>query len=104
MLSIRCLDEGIDIPKISHAVILASSKNPRQFIQRRGRVLRIDGVKQKAVIYDFFCLPPGDTQKFADSLLKNELARALEFSDSALNKSTSLQLVRDALLKRRNKF
>ena len=51
-------------------------------------MLRIQ-VKQKAVIYDFFCLPPGDTQKFADSLLKNELARALEFSDSALNKSTT---------------
>ena len=47
MLSIRCLDEGVDIPKISHAVIIASSQNPRQFIQRRGRVLRRDGVKLK---------------------------------------------------------
>ena len=38
LLSIKCLDEGVDIPKISHAIIAASSQNPRQFIQRRGRV------------------------------------------------------------------
>lgn len=41
LVSIKCLDEGVDIPKVSHALILASSQNPRQFIQRRGRVLRI---------------------------------------------------------------
>jgi superfamily II DNA or RNA helicase len=40
LVSIRCLDEGVDIPAVSHALILASSQNPRQFIQRRGRVLR----------------------------------------------------------------
>ncbi len=40
LVSIRCLDEGVDIPDVSHALILASSQNPRQFIQRRGRVLR----------------------------------------------------------------
>ena len=42
LLSIRCLDEGVDIPSVSHALILASSQNPREFIQRRGRVLRTD--------------------------------------------------------------
>ena len=40
LVSIRCLDEGVDIPAVSHALILASSQNPRQFIQRRGQVLR----------------------------------------------------------------
>ena len=40
LVAIRCLDEGVDIPAIRNAVILASSSNPRQFIQRRGRILR----------------------------------------------------------------
>ena len=57
LLSIRCLDEGVDIPKISHAVIAASSQNPRQFIQRRGRVLRKSPEKLNAVIYDCIVLP-----------------------------------------------
>ncbi len=57
MVSIRCLDQGVDIPKISHAVILASSQNPRQFIQRRGRVLRVCPRKYHAVIYDAVVVP-----------------------------------------------
>ncbi len=57
MVSIRCLDQGVDIPKISHAIILASSQNPRQFIQRRGRVLRVCPGKYKAVIYDAVVVP-----------------------------------------------
>ena len=40
LVSIKCLDEGVDIPAATHALILASSKNPREFIQRRGRILR----------------------------------------------------------------
>ncbi len=41
IVSIKCLDEGVDIPSTTHAIILASSQNPREFIQRRGRVLRL---------------------------------------------------------------
>jgi len=41
VVSIRCLDEGVDIPAVDGALILASSTNPRQYIQRRGRVLRM---------------------------------------------------------------
>lgn len=96
MLSIKCLDEGVDIPRISHAVILASSQNPRQFIQRRGRVLRKDGIKEKAVIFDLFCIPPENTQKIPDALIKSELTRAAEFSKSALNSNTSMTKVREA--------
>jgi len=77
MLSIRCLDEGIDIPRISHAVILASSQNSRQFIQRRGRVLRVDGVKTKAHIYDLFALPLGNEGQVARSLVESELRELL---------------------------
>ena len=58
LVSIRCLDEGIDIPEIEQPVILASSGHPHQFIQRRGRVLRPLPQKKQAIIYDMIVLPP----------------------------------------------
>jgi superfamily II DNA or RNA helicase len=58
LVAIRCLDEGVDIPAIQTAVILSSSGNPRQFIQRRGRVLRPHPNKERATIYDMIVLPP----------------------------------------------
>ncbi|BCL38345.1 DNA phosphorothioation system restriction enzyme [Nostoc sp. MS1] len=58
LVAIRCLDEGVDIPAIQTAVILSSSGNPRQFIQRRGRVLRPHPDKKRATIYDMIVLPP----------------------------------------------
>lgn len=92
-VSIKCLDEGIDIPAVSHAFIFASSQNPRQFIQRRGRVLRKSPGKQIAVIYDAIVVPV-DPEDEAEqiSLLKAELIRALQFSGSALNKGAGAQL------------
>lgn len=58
LVAIRCLDEGVDIPAIKTAVILSSSGNPRQFIQRRGRVLRPHPAKERATIFDMIVLPP----------------------------------------------
>ena len=98
MLSIRCLDEGVDIPRISHAVILASSQNPRQFIQRRGRVLRHDGHKEKAVIYDLFTTPNKESGVVQDSLMRGELARSLEFARSSLNHAAALAKIRSILI------
>ncbi len=98
MVSIRCLDQGVDIPKISHAIILASSQNPRQFIQRRGRVLRTCPGKYKAVIHDAVMVPvclesePGQL-----SLLKSELQRSIQFSKTAMNKSGSNKLISIAI-------
>lgn len=98
MLAIGCLDEGVDIPKISHAIILASSQNPRQFIQRRGRVLRIDGVKTNATIYDLFAFPSKDSQSLPETMMKAELRRAIEFADTALNKLSSMDLIKEKFL------
>lgn len=98
MVSIRCLDQGVDIPKISHAIILASSQNPRQFIQRRGRVLRTCPGKYQAVIFDAVMVPvclesePGQL-----SLLKSELQRSIQFSKTAINKSGSNKLINIAI-------
>jgi superfamily II DNA or RNA helicase len=94
LVSIRCLDEGVDIPEISHALILASSKNPREFIQRRGRVLRTAPQKHLAVVHDAIVVP-GSRQPEPDSLslVKSELARAVEFSRSSLNTSAHTELL-----------
>lgn len=93
LVSIRCLDQGIDIPDISHAIIIASSQNPRQFIQRRGRVLRKFPGKYKAVIYDAIVTPSSITKEPTQlSLVKSELARAIEFSENSINKFADAQL------------
>ncbi len=88
LVAIRCLDEGIDIPAIKHAIILASSTNPRQFIQRRGRILRPDIGKDRATLYDMVVLPPEldrETLSIERNLLKKELLRLIEFADLADN-------------------
>ena len=93
LVSIKCLDEGVDIPAVSHALILASSQNPRQFIQRRGRVLRKAPGKHLAIIHDAIVVPVSmDDEPEQLSLLKSELLRAIEFSNSALNKSAGAEL------------
>ncbi|MCG6136942.1 MAG: DNA phosphorothioation system restriction enzyme [Nostoc sp. LLA-1] len=88
LVAIRCLDEGVDIPAIKTAVILSSSGNPRQFIQRRGRVLRPHIGKERATIFDMIVLPPDldrETIEVERNLLKKELRRFVEFADLADN-------------------
>jgi DNA phosphorothioation system restriction enzyme len=100
LVAIRCLDEGIDIPAIKHAVILASSGNPRQFIQRRGRILRPHLGKEKATLFDMIVMPPElerKTWEIERNLLRKELIRFIEFANladnatEARNKLLSLQ-------------
>lgn len=87
LVAIRCLDEGVDIPSITTAFILASSRNPRQFIQRRGRILRRASGKESAEIFDMIVVPPSEatTSDSERNLLQNELIRFAEFADLALN-------------------
>ena len=89
--AIKCLDEGVNIPGIRTAFILSSSRNPKEFIQRRGRLLRKAEGKDKAVIYDFVTLPrPLDDVVHGDyetdrSIIIGELARVDEFGELADN-------------------
>ena len=88
LVAIRCLDEGADIPAIRNAVILASSSNPRQFTQRRGRILRPHPGKERATLFDMIVLPPDlgrETLEVERNLLRKELKRFLEFADLADN-------------------
>ena len=93
LVAIRCLDEGVDIPAVSKAFILASSTNPRQFIQRRGRVLRMAPGKTHADIFDFIVAPPRSNFEEGSKefillrgLLEKELRRVVEFLQTARNR------------------
>ena len=94
LIAIKCLDEGVNIPSIKTAFILASTTNPKEYIQRRGRVLRKFPGKDFAVIYDFITIPKdlndsiGSTEgeiNMGKGLVRNELTRAFEFARLADN-------------------
>lgn len=99
LLAIRCLDEGVDVPMTRTAYILASSANPKEFVQRRGRVLRRSEGKTRAYIYDFIVVP--DLETLSDpapsnverSLMKRELARFNEFATLAENHGEALSTI-----------
>ena len=83
LVSIKCLDEGVDIPVATHALILASSRNPREFIQRRGRVLRRAPDKAFAQIFDALVVPTPPLEPSGRTMILGELARAAEFANNA---------------------
>jgi DNA phosphorothioation system restriction enzyme len=94
LVAIRCLDEGVDIPSVERAFILSSSSNPKEFVQRRGRVLRQSRAtgKKYAYIYDFIVLPDLKKQSyysvsanFERKYIEKELTRFQEFAELALN-------------------
>jgi len=99
--AVKCLDEGTDIPSVETAIIMASSGNPKQYIQRRGRVLRqsTETGKKHAVIYDILVKPP----KYQDQsiqlrerkLLAKELLRHQEFAEIAINKDEAYLAIKE---------
>jgi len=104
LIAIRCLDEGVNIPSIKTAFILASSTNPKEYIQRRGRVLRKFPGKSHAIIYDFITLPipfelmgeitPEDILSIK-SLPLREIERMKDFASIAENSSVADNLISD---------
>lgn len=102
--AIKCLDEGLDVPATNSAIILASSSNPKEFIQRRGRVLRKAEGKRKALIIDIMALPPtinhasyGSQSEYdaEKAILKRELTRIQYFASCADNKSQVINSLYD---------
>lgn len=89
----RVLDEGLNVPEISTAFILASNTSVRQWVQRRGRVLRTCKAtgKEKATIHDFVVLPPFDElrDEVVQKMIASELKRCDEFASLALNRAAS---------------
>ena len=105
IVAIKCLDEGVNIPSIKTAFILASSTNPKEYIQRRGRVLRKAPNKKYAVIYDFITLPTpldcvnheSETSHYDLSLVRKEINRMREFGEISINPSEADRLVTELI-------
>jgi len=102
--AIKCLDEGVNIPAIKTAYILASSTNPREYVQRRGRVLRKFEGKDYAEIYDFITLPRPLSEASSMNkealvsdvgLIKRELTRIKDFADTASNYSEIYDIIEE---------
>ena len=88
LVAIKVLDQGVNIPAIESAIIVASSRAKRQYIQRLGRVLRKSENKDLSYIYDFIVLPhsKSDLSKSLENLIEKEKIRFDEFSECCENK------------------
>lgn len=97
LLAMKCLDEGVDVPQTQYAIFCSSTGNPRQYIQRRGRVLRIHKDKKQAIIYDLIVKPTLEHTNTDESFSKmekniflSELRRFVNFAVLSENKDESL--------------
>lgn len=99
LVAMRCLDEGVDVPSTQMAIFLASSGNPKQFIQRRGRILRKFPYKQKAIIHDIIVVPSmsasiePEMYEIERKILQRELRRFDEFAKASMNPDYTLNKV-----------
>ncbi|MDQ0375963.1 DEAD/DEAH box helicase family protein [Cellulomonas humilata] len=87
IVAIRCLDEGIDIPACDRALIIASSTVEREYIQRRGRVLRTSVDKYSAAVHDMLLVDSA-----GGVLTRGEALRAQEFARLARNDAPTFEL------------
>lgn len=99
LIAMKCLDEGVDIPPTRVAYFLASSSVLREFIQRRGRILRNFKGKTSATIFDLISIPPATYLKQGKmdvdypsirAVMKREFKRMKEFSNLAINRFQSI--------------
>ena len=99
LTSMKCLDEGVDVPRSEMAIFCASTGNPRQFIQRRGRILRTHKDKYHAVIHDLVVAPlvssASDSFTMEQRLLANELKRVRDFASLSENADFALTELED---------
>ena len=99
LVAIKCLDEGIDIPTAQTAIIMASSTNPREYIQRTGRVIRQSRNKERAFIYDFVLEPnlirlrDPDLVEFEKKIFEKELIRVKDMSVNSINNAEVLSVI-----------
>lgn len=105
LLAMKCLDEGVDIPRTQYGIFASSTGNPRQFIQRRGRLLRKHDDKSMAFIYDMIVVPDysyfgGESEFFIieQKLVKQELSRVAYFAQLASNYYSEVKPALDELV------
>lgn len=100
LISMKCLDEGVDVPRSELAFFCASTGNPRQFVQRRGRVLRKHDDKAHATIHDLIVLPRIDSsenQEAIKGLVQSEVTRVYDFCSLAINSHESYRILESEL-------
>lgn len=101
LTSMKCLDEGVDVPRAELAIFCASTGNPRQFVQRRGRILRKHPDKQFAYIHDLVVIPEinpnSDSYRMERSMLKKELERVNNFALLSENSSHTTNVLLDTM-------
>lgn len=101
LTSMKCLDEGVDVPRSEMAIFCASTGNPRQFIQRRGRILRKHPDKHMAIIHDLVVAPEINSTlenyNMERSLIKSELKRVRDFAVLSENADYAYNELNDIL-------
>jgi superfamily II DNA or RNA helicase len=100
LVAMKCLDEGVDIPPARNTVLMASSGNPREYIQRIGRVIRRCPGKREAQVYDIVVTPsysnlPEEWRAIELRMFRKELSRCEEIAQIAINNSEALKLISD---------
>jgi superfamily II DNA or RNA helicase len=102
LLAMKCLDEGIDVPRAQYAIFCSSTGNPRQYVQRRGRILRTHEDKEYAFIYDMVVKPPEEitstntkAKNAENKIFEGELRRLVNFTSLAENKIEILEQIND---------
>jgi len=94
----KCLDEGVDVPPARRAILMASSGNPREYIQRIGRVIRRHPGKKEATIYDVIVSPSLRTgikelKEIERKVFQKEIIRYEEIAKNALNNADALRMI-----------
>ena len=99
LVAIKCLDEGIDIPSAKTGIIMASSTNPREYVQRIGRIIRQAPGKSSAALYDMILHPhlsgfrDGALASFEEKVFRKEMVRVQDLCSNALNNAKVLREV-----------
>src|SRR3990170_3024930 len=102
LVAMKCLDEGVDVPPARTAILMASSGNPREYIQRIGRIIRRYPGKCEATIYDLIVLPslgsiPTELIDIERRIIEKELHRYEEISRIAINNAEALAIITETL-------
>lgn len=106
IVAIKCLDEGVDIPSAKIAFFISNNTDPREYVQRLGRVLRLDKVSNKdhSDIYDYLVMPPLSIvyendmdRRIARNMIKNELIRSKFFNELASNTEQAQEIIEDTV-------
>lgn len=103
LVAIKCLDEGIDIPSAKRGIVMASSTNPREYVQRTGRIIRQAPDKTQAYLYDMIIKPDmtdfreDDIAEMENKIFRKEMDRVIELAQSAINNSTVINMVYNIL-------